>query len=248
MKQITLILASPPYSGQDLDTVIGISEAALQKGHRVAVVGSGRRHLWFPERAAGIRRAQCGKGNFRSHRAWTAGGCLRDMLRLPWTTEGAIHRGSQPGHPEKPFRVTGPYRCSAQRRILDGECHEPGYCDGSPARPLWWVSSGRSIAARQWVALLGFRPIVVLVDDGVYLARADQDPGQSEWLSLGATLEEIIARGLYEKKDSPAEFYVDSDSLRKRGINPEDLVEGLEPIEHEKIANLMASHRLQLIF
>ncbi len=41
MKQITLILASPPYSGQDLDTVIGIADAALRKGHRVAVVGSG---------------------------------------------------------------------------------------------------------------------------------------------------------------------------------------------------------------
>jgi sulfur relay (sulfurtransferase) DsrF/TusC family protein len=95
---------------------------------------------------------------------------------------------------------------------------------------------------------LGFRPIVVLVDDGVYLAQADQEPGQSEWLSLGATLEEIIARGLYEKKDSPAEFYVDSDSLHQRGITLEDLVEGLEPIEHEKIADLMASHRLQLIF
>ena len=95
---------------------------------------------------------------------------------------------------------------------------------------------------------LGFRPIVVLVDDGVYLARADQDPGQSEWLSLGGTLEEIIARGLYEKKDAPAEFYVDSDSLRQRGISPEDLVEGLEPITHEKIADLKASHRLQMIF
>jgi sulfur relay (sulfurtransferase) DsrF/TusC family protein len=95
---------------------------------------------------------------------------------------------------------------------------------------------------------LGFRPIVVLMDDGVYLARADQDPGPSEWLSLGATLEEIIARGLYEKKDSPAEFYVDSDSLRRRGLKPEDLVEGLEPITHEKIADLMVSHRLQMVF
>jgi tRNA 2-thiouridine synthesizing protein C len=95
---------------------------------------------------------------------------------------------------------------------------------------------------------LGFRPIVILVDDGVYLARPDQDPGQSEWLSLGATLEEVIARGLYEKKDSPAEFYVDSDSLNQRGINPDDVVEGLEPIEHEKIAKLITSHRLQLIF
>jgi sulfur relay (sulfurtransferase) DsrF/TusC family protein len=86
------------------------------------------------------------------------------------------------------------------------------------------------------------------MDDGVYLARANQDPGQSEWLSLGATLEEIVARGLYEKKDSPAEFYVDLDSLRQRGMKLEDLLEGLEPIAHEKIADLMASHRLQLIF
>jgi sulfur relay (sulfurtransferase) complex TusBCD TusD component (DsrE family) len=41
MKQITLILASAPYSGQDLDTVVGIAGAALHRGHRVAVVGSG---------------------------------------------------------------------------------------------------------------------------------------------------------------------------------------------------------------
>jgi len=95
---------------------------------------------------------------------------------------------------------------------------------------------------------LGFRPIVVLVDDGVYLAQAGQEPGPSGWLPPGATFEEIIARGLYEKKDSPAEFYADSDSLRNRGINPEDLVEGLEPIAHQKIADLMASHRLQMIF
>ncbi len=52
---------------------------------------------------------------------------------------------------------------------------------------------------------LGFRPIVVLVDDGVYLAKVGQNPGQSEWLALSETLEEIIARGLYEKKDAPAE-------------------------------------------
>ena len=41
MKQFTIILGSPPYAGQDLDNVIGIADAALQKGHGVAVVGSG---------------------------------------------------------------------------------------------------------------------------------------------------------------------------------------------------------------
>ena len=95
---------------------------------------------------------------------------------------------------------------------------------------------------------LGFRPIVILVDDGVYLAKADQNPGQSQWLSLSETLEEIIARGLYERKDAPAEFYVEKQSPLKRSLDPEELVEGLELIDHQKVSELMALNRLQLIF
>jgi sulfur relay (sulfurtransferase) DsrF/TusC family protein len=95
---------------------------------------------------------------------------------------------------------------------------------------------------------LGFRPIVILVDDGVYLAKAGQNPGQSQWLALGGTLEEIIARGLYEKKDAPAEFYVENESLVKRGLDSEELVEDLELIDHQKVSELMALNRLQLIF
>jgi sulfur relay (sulfurtransferase) DsrF/TusC family protein len=95
---------------------------------------------------------------------------------------------------------------------------------------------------------LGYRPIVVLVDDGVYLAMADQDPGQSPWLSLGGTLEELVARGLYEKKDAPSEFYVEKQSLAARGLDPEELVEELEPVDHRKVSELLAANRLQLIF
>lgn len=95
---------------------------------------------------------------------------------------------------------------------------------------------------------LGFRPIVVLVDDGVYLAKEDQEPGESPWLSLGGTLEEIVARGLYERKESPAEFYVEQESLAARGLAPDDLVEDLEPADHRKVSELLAANRLQLIF
>jgi len=95
---------------------------------------------------------------------------------------------------------------------------------------------------------LGFRPIVVLVDDGVYLAQAGQNPGSSQWLALSETFEEIIARGLFEKKEAPAEFYVENESLLKRDLAPEELVENLEVIDHQKVSALMAAHRLQLIF
>jgi sulfur relay (sulfurtransferase) DsrF/TusC family protein len=95
---------------------------------------------------------------------------------------------------------------------------------------------------------LGFRPIVVLVDDGVYLAREGQEPEQSQWLALSETFDEVIARGLYENKDDPAEFYVEKESLLKRGIDLDDLIESLEPIDQSKVSELMSNHHLQLIF
>jgi sulfur relay (sulfurtransferase) complex TusBCD TusD component (DsrE family) len=60
MKKITLILSSPPYSGQDLDTVIGLAKSALDKGHRVAVVGSGDGTYGFlkGQRASGAPNAE----------------------------------------------------------------------------------------------------------------------------------------------------------------------------------------------
>lgn len=95
---------------------------------------------------------------------------------------------------------------------------------------------------------LGFRPIVVLIDDGVYLSKADQNPGQSEWLALGGMLEEIIARGLYEMKETPAEFYVEKESLEKRGLTSDQLIEDLEIIDQEGVSELMTANLLQLIF
>ena len=95
---------------------------------------------------------------------------------------------------------------------------------------------------------LGYRPIVILVDDGVYLAREGQDPEQSQWLALSDTFDEIIARGLYEKKDDPAEFYVEKESLLQRGIDLDELVESLEPIDHSKVSELMSNYHLQLLF
>jgi sulfur relay (sulfurtransferase) complex TusBCD TusD component (DsrE family) len=62
MKQITMMLGSPPYSGQDVDTVLGIADAALKKGHRVTVVGSGDGTYAFlkGQRASGAPSAQKG--------------------------------------------------------------------------------------------------------------------------------------------------------------------------------------------
>ncbi|MBW2096354.1 MAG: DsrE family protein [Deltaproteobacteria bacterium] len=62
MKQITIILGSPPYSGQDVDTVLGIAQAALKKGHGLTVVGSGDGTYGFlkGQRASGAPSAEQG--------------------------------------------------------------------------------------------------------------------------------------------------------------------------------------------
>jgi sulfur relay (sulfurtransferase) complex TusBCD TusD component (DsrE family) len=62
MKPITMILGSPPYSGQDVDTVLGIAQAALDKGHRLTVVGSGDGTYGFlkGQRASGAPNAEKG--------------------------------------------------------------------------------------------------------------------------------------------------------------------------------------------
>lgn len=62
MKQITMIFSSPPYGGQDVDTLLGIARAALKKGHRVTVVGSGDGTYGFikNQRASGAPNAEKG--------------------------------------------------------------------------------------------------------------------------------------------------------------------------------------------
>jgi len=62
MKTITMMLASSPYSGQDVDTVLGIARAAASKGHRVTVVGSGDGTYCFlkGQRASGVPNAEKG--------------------------------------------------------------------------------------------------------------------------------------------------------------------------------------------
>jgi len=95
---------------------------------------------------------------------------------------------------------------------------------------------------------LGFRPIFIMLDDGVYLAKEGQDPQNSSWLPLDATLGEVIARGLYEIKDTPGEFYVEKESIEQRGLDVEQLVEGLELIDRQKVSELVAKYNLQLVF
>ncbi|MFP3980405.1 MAG: DsrE family protein [Desulfobacterales bacterium] len=68
MKTITMMLGSPPYSGQDADTVLGIADAAAKKGHNVTVIGSGDGTYCFlkGQRASGAPNAEKGFADLAS--------------------------------------------------------------------------------------------------------------------------------------------------------------------------------------
>jgi len=49
-------------------------------------------------------------------------------------------------------------------------------------------------------------------------------------------------------KDAPAEFYVEKESLSKRGMGPEELIEDMELIDHHEVSRLVAAKRVPLLF
>ncbi len=95
---------------------------------------------------------------------------------------------------------------------------------------------------------MGFRPVFVLIDDGVYLSRKSLNPEGSPWLSMSQTLKELIARGFDPKKGLSAQFYLEKESLVKRGLDEKDVVGDIEIISHRQVSELLASHSIQLIF
>jgi sulfur relay (sulfurtransferase) complex TusBCD TusD component (DsrE family) len=71
MKQITFMLESPPYGGQDVDTLLGMATAALKKGHRVTIVGSGDGTYAFlkGQKASGAPNVENGLAQLIEHGA-----------------------------------------------------------------------------------------------------------------------------------------------------------------------------------
>jgi len=87
----------------------------------------------------------------------------------------------------------------------------------------------------------------VLLDDGVYLARRGQEPGASGWVSLSGALE----RALVDCRADPSchlQVYVHEGSLRDRRLDPTTLVPGVELVDDDRVATVIAETRRLLIF
>ncbi len=87
----------------------------------------------------------------------------------------------------------------------------------------------------------------VLLDDGVYLAKRGQEPGDSGWVGLSATLEQALA----DCRADPScqlHVYVHEASLKDRHLDPTALVRGVELVDDDRVATVVIGARRTLVF
>lgn len=89
----------------------------------------------------------------------------------------------------------------------------------------------------------GLKVIAILVDDGIYMAKDNQEAEVFGWTSLSESLSSLLSK----EKGQAVRIYVHDSSLKARGIEKEKLIEGIEFVDAKKLAELLsASHTVML--
>ena len=90
----------------------------------------------------------------------------------------------------------------------------------------------------------GLETRVILMGDGVYLARGNQETAKAGWTSLSGTLSQVPEA----KGGENARFYVHQESLADRGLDPHGLMEAFQVIPDQDMARLVAGCKKVLLF
>ncbi|MBI5031885.1 MAG: DsrE family protein [Chloroflexi bacterium] len=87
----------------------------------------------------------------------------------------------------------------------------------------------------------GIQTSVVLVNDGVYVARDGQDVGNTAWTPLIPPLAKAIAKG--------ARVYVHTPSAQARGLlNDEHFVIGVEQVDDVGLTRLLTENEMVMVY
>ncbi len=87
----------------------------------------------------------------------------------------------------------------------------------------------------------GIQTNLVLIDDGVFVARDVQNATGTNWTPLIPTLAKAIAKG--------GRVWVHSPSARERGLlQNEHFIIGIEPLDDAKLAEMLASSHAVIVY
>jgi len=90
----------------------------------------------------------------------------------------------------------------------------------------------------------GLATTVVLVDGGVWVAKAGQEAGRSGWTSLS----EALGGALRPTEGGPPTVLAEAGALARAGLTAQDLVPGITPAGPEAIATVLAEARHVVLF
>ena len=90
----------------------------------------------------------------------------------------------------------------------------------------------------------GLEPLVILMGDGVYLGRDNQQAAKAGWTSLSDALSQVPTA----KGGERARFYAHQESLADRGIEPHDLMKQFKVVSSQEMAGFVASCPRVLLF
>ncbi len=87
----------------------------------------------------------------------------------------------------------------------------------------------------------GIQTNLVLVDDGVYVARDGQNPRGADWTPLIPALARAMAKG--------ARVWVHTPSARERGLlQDEHFIIGTEPLDDARLAEIIAESHAVMVY
>ena len=91
---------------------------------------------------------------------------------------------------------------------------------------------------------------LLLMEDGVFMARRDQRPEAVGYLSLSRALEEYLARRGQGKDggEIAGQVVVHGPSLKERGLAAEDLIPGAKVVEEAEATRILADGGWTLVY
>lgn len=91
---------------------------------------------------------------------------------------------------------------------------------------------------------------LVMIDDGVYLAKDWQQSADSGWVNLSDALKRLIAQGqmLEERGSKRFRVCVQGSALPIRGLSASSLVPGVSLVSDAEVAGLLASADAVMVY
>lgn len=110
--------------------------------------------------------------------------------------------------------------------------------------PYGGIHAAEAVRHLNGAAAQGVEATAILMGDGVYVARAGQDPGTTGWTALSPALEEALKR----TKTGYPRLLVDEASLRERGVLPASLIPGAAVADEGAIAQALVQARWVMVY